>query len=317
MRRLLPVLAALFTLGGASTTLAQSVVTLASAQNSAGSLPIYVAELKGFFAAEGVKVETVDFKGGAPAVQALASGSVHFCICAGDHAVRLRSRGFPARIVAGLVEQHGYGLLALATSAVTDMASLKGKKVGITSSGSLTDNTVRFSLQQAGVNPDRDLILVSVGTGAPMKAALDSNGVDAGMFTTPDVQANLAVTGKYKVVKDYRDLAYPALDLIALEPWLQKNDKAARGFLRAIVKAQQLIQSDPAVAREGLKIMFPSFDDRLVELIVADVPSHLSRKGEVARAGFDNMIEMLGASEPELKTVPFGDVVSVAYLPIE
>ena len=83
------------------------------------------------------------------------------------------------------------------------------------------------------------------------------------------------------------------------------------------MKAQQLIQNDPAVAREGLKVMFPSFDDRLVELIVADVPMHLSRRGEVARVGFDNMIDMLGASEPELKTVPYADVVSTAYLPVE
>ena len=43
-----------------------------------------------------------------------------------------------------------------------------------------------------------------------MKAALDSHGVDAGMFTTPELQSNLAVVGKYEVVKHCRDLAYPA-----------------------------------------------------------------------------------------------------------
>ena len=44
---------------------------------------------------------------------------------------------------------------------------------------------------------------------------------------------------------------------------------------------------------------------------------HLSRRGEVARVGFDNMIDMRGASEPELKTVPCADVVATAYLPVQ
>ena len=44
---------------------------------------------------------------------------------------------------------------------------------------------------------------------------------------------------------------------------------------------------------------------------------HLSRQGEVARVGFDNMIDMRGASEPEHKTVPCADVVATAYLPVQ
>lgn len=315
MRRLVPALTALALLSGVSAASAQAVVKLGSAQNSVGSISIHVAEMKGFFAEAGVKVEILDFKGGGPAVQALAGGSTDFCICAGDHAVRLRMRGMPARIAAGLTEQHGYGLLALASSPLTDINSVKGKRLGITSPGSLTDNTVRFSLRKAGLNPDRDLVLASVGTGIPMKAAVDSGSIDAGMFTTPDVQANLAEAGKYKIVQDYRDLEYPALDLIAIETWLQKNEKTAKSFLAAVVKAQQLIQTDKAVVEQGIRKMFPRFDDKLVALLVEDVPKRLSRSGEVSEKGFNTMIEMLGASEPDMKKVPFSDIFSRAYLP--
>ncbi len=316
MRRLKAWVAVLLLIGGADrVSAADAVVRLASAQNSIGSLPLYVAELRGLYAAEGIKVETIDFKGGAPAVQALAGGSVDFCICAADHAVRLRSRGLPARIAIGLTERHGYGLLALTNSPLTDMASTKGRKLGITSPGSLTDNTIRYSLKQAGLNPDRDLVLASIGTGVPMKAALDSGEVDAGMFTTPDVQANLFETGKYKIVQDYRTLDYPALDLVALDGWLTKNDATAKAFLRAVAKAEQLLQTDPEAVREGLKKMFPKLDDKLVAVLMVDVPKLLSHQGEVGKAGYDKMIEMLGATEPELKGVPFTDVVTTAYLP--
>jgi protein-tyrosine phosphatase len=51
--------------------MAQTVIKLGAAQASVGSLPLLVAKTKGYFAAEGIVTETFDFKGGAPAVQAL------------------------------------------------------------------------------------------------------------------------------------------------------------------------------------------------------------------------------------------------------
>jgi NitT/TauT family transport system substrate-binding protein len=294
---------------------AQTTIKLGAAQASIGSLPIVVAQSRGFFAAEGVKIETFDFRGGAPAVQALASGSIAFCICAGDHAVRLRSRGLPAKIVAGLTERHGYALLALARSPVTNLAATRGKKLGITSPASLSDNSLRYALTRANINADRDVTLATVGTGLPMKAALDTGAIDAGMFTTPDVQANLAETGKYRIVYDFRTLDYTALDLIALEGWLRANDRTARAFLRAVVRAQNLIASDPAALRAGLREMFPNLGAPVVELLVKEIPVSLAKSGAVSEQGYRTMIAMLGAGEPELTKVPFADVVTRAYLP--
>ena len=297
------------------TALAQTTIKLGAAQTSVGTLPLLVAKTKGFFAAEGLVVETFDFKGGAPTVQALASGSVDVCICAGDHAVRLRARGLPAKIVAGLTERHGYALLALARSPVTNLASMKGRKLGITAPASLTDNSIRYSLKQLRLNPDRDLTLAGVGVGIAMKAAVDGGAVDAGMFTTPDVQAALAETGKYKVVHDYRTVNYTALDLIVLERWLARNDRAARGFLRAVIKAQNLIRNDPAALREALHVMYPQFGPAFLDQLVEDVPASLAVAGVVSEPGYRTMVAMLGANEPELLKILYAEVVTRAYLP--
>jgi NitT/TauT family transport system substrate-binding protein len=78
---------------------AETKLVFAAAQTSIGSLAIFLAKEKGFFKAEGIDADIVDFKGGGPAVQGLAGGGAQFCICAADHAVRLRSRGLPCRRV--------------------------------------------------------------------------------------------------------------------------------------------------------------------------------------------------------------------------
>ena len=78
---------------------AQTKVTGGIAAFNEALLPVYTAKEKGYFEAEGISLELVDFKGGGPAVQALAAGSIDICFCAADHVIRLRSRNQPALVL--------------------------------------------------------------------------------------------------------------------------------------------------------------------------------------------------------------------------
>ena len=299
---------------GNNVSYAQTLIKVGVAQSSVGTLPLLAAERNGYFAAEGIEVETYQFRGGAPTVQALASGSIDVCVCAGDHAVRLRSRGLPAKIIAGLTERHGYAMLALGTSEVSSLDDLSGKTLGITSPGSLTDNSARYVLSDRGINPDRDLTFASIGVGIPMKAALDTGSIDVGMFTTPDVQAVMA-GGNYKIVHDFRSWDYTALDLIALESFLSGNGELARGFLRGVIRAQNLLHEDADALENVLSEMYANFDSALIEQLVEEVPESLAKGGVVSEAGYDRMIMVLGAGEPELSEITYVDVVTRDYLP--
>jgi NitT/TauT family transport system substrate-binding protein len=294
---------------------AETKLVFAAAQTSIGSLAIFLAKEKGFFKAEGIDADIVDFKGGGPAVQGLAGGGAQFCICPADHPVRLQSHGLPARILTALTEFHGYGLVALADSPVTDIKSLKGQRVGITSPGSLSDNTLRFYVEQAGLNPSRDLEILGIGTGAAMGAAIDSKSVAAGMLTTPDVQAFLAKQGKYKLVHDFRGLRYAALDLLVMESWMKAHDAETRGVAKAVVKAQGLIKTDPAAVRAELHAMYPNFDDALLTEVATEAHHALSTDGRLDRDGYKTMQDMLLKADPTLKPVAYEDVVALDYLP--
>jgi NitT/TauT family transport system substrate-binding protein len=290
---------------------AQTVIRLGVAQSSIGTLPLLAADQNGFFAEEGIELDTYQFRGGAPTVQALASGSIDICVCAGDHAVRLSSRGLSAKIIAGLTERHGYAMLARGDSEVTGLEDFLGRTLGITSPGSLTDNSARFVLGDLGINPDRDLTFASIGVGIPMRAALDTGSIDVGLFTTPDVQAVMA-GGDYKIIYDFRDWDYTALDLIALDRFLSANGDAARSFLRAVIRAQNLLNEE---LRNVLSEMYTNFDAALIDQLVEEIPESLAQGGIVSTGGFDRMISVLGANEPELSEITYDDVVTREYLP--
>src|ERR1700744_3337577 len=140
--------------------------------------------------------------------------------------MRLASRGLGGAVLVALLDKHPYSLLAPIHPSATELKRRQSPPVGVTSTGSLTDNTLRFMIRKAGFNPDSDYEIIAAGTGGSMRAALDTGSVAAGMFTTPDVQAYMA-TGKYKFVADFRDLDYMAPDLVVLGSWLKEYDATA------------------------------------------------------------------------------------------
>ena len=237
---------------------AATALRIGSAQVSIASIPVVVAIEQKLFEAEGINAEIVDFDGGGPG-RAGAGRRRH-------RSLHLRRRscacGWRAAVSAARCWWRCSTSIHIrcsrrVNSPATDLASLRGKAVGITSPGSLTDNTLRFMIRKLGLNPDSDYEILAAGTGASMRAAIERGSVVAGMFTTPDVQAYMA-TGKYKFVADFRDLDYMALDLIAVGSWLKANDATAHAVARAIVKAEKLIQTDPKVVEAAVHDRFPT-----------------------------------------------------------
>jgi len=272
-----------------------------------GLLPIRVAMDQGLFKAEGVNVELINFRGGGPAVQAFAGGGVDFCICAADHVVRLVNRRFDARIIVGLDEHHSYALLGKTGAPYGDVKSLSGKRIGVTSPGSFTDNTVRWAITKAGLKPERDFQIISAGGGASMRAAIDSGQVDAGTVVSTEISDYLR-SGKFKIVTDWRTLQYPALVVIGRQKWVDANNAEAKGFVRAVARALRIVQADSAAVARSAKALYPTFSNDALADIAASAKARLSKDGSVAADGFEVMQEVVLLSDATLTRVKKADV---------
>lgn len=286
---------------------AQTVLKFGVAAVNEGLLPLRVANDQGFLKEAGITAEFIDFKGGGPTVQAFAGGSVDFCICAADHVLRLTNRGLDARIIVGLDEHHSYALLAKADSPYTDIKSLKGKKIGITSPGSLTDNTVRWTIKQAGLQAERDFQIIGTGGGAAMRAALETGQVDAATIVVTEVPSYLA-GGKYKIVTDWRPTRYASLVLIGRQRWADANPALAKGLVKATIRGAQIIQNDQAATIASVKKLYPTYTDAQVKEIAETAKERLSKDGSVSSQAFDTMQEIVMVSDATLKKVNKADV---------
>ena len=149
--------------------------------------------------------------------------------------------------------KHTYALLTRKDLPVKTFEDLKGQRVGITSSGSLTENLISLQAKRSGLDVKKDLELVGAGVGAAQKAALDTGRIAAGMFGAINA-LQLGEEG-YRIVFDWRAQTIPSLGLLARAKWLNDNQDVARGVALATLKAQRLLLDNREVAVAGL----PSF----------------------------------------------------------
>lgn len=294
--------------------LAQTKIIAGTASFNEALAPVYAAQEKGYFKEVGIEVEMPAFKGGGPAVQALVSGSIDMCLCAADHVVRLKARRQPAKILVGLDEFHSYALVAKASAPYADLKSLKGKRLGITAPGSLTDNTLRYSIAQAGLNPERDFEIIGTGGGAPMQAALDTGQIEAGLLITTDIVNMFQKPGAYKVVVDYRKLPYASFGSIVLDSWVASHPKQAKDFAKAVVRAMVDLNKDPAFAAAVIAKMYPSFTPELAAEVAKSAVSRMPEGGLVSAESVKNLNDIVIATDDTLKPVTLQEAFDASLL---
>lgn len=215
-------------------------------------LPLTIAEKNGYFKAEGLDVEILDFPGGAKALQALLGGSVDVVSGAYEHTISQQAKG---QSIEAIVLQGRYPGIVLAmpkdkAAAYKSPADLKGMKIGVTAPGSSTNMFVNILLAKAGLKPDA-VSIIGVGAGAGAVAIVKRGEIDAVSNLDP-VIAQLESDGTAVPVVDTRtekgvaDVyggAYAAGCIYAPSEFVQKNPRTAQAVVNAMVRALRFIQN--------------------------------------------------------------------------
>jgi ABC-type nitrate/sulfonate/bicarbonate transport system substrate-binding protein len=133
------------------------------------------------FEKEGLEAELTVYRGGGEAFEALAAGAADLVINLPSLVATGRQRGVKAKIVAtGGTANSGWHLIVPRQSPAKDVRELAGKKVGITSAGSLSDFLALWTIQEKQVQFTR----VPLGGGGLVPNLLSGN-VDAVVLYSP------------------------------------------------------------------------------------------------------------------------------------
>ena len=205
--------------------------------------PALIADKKGFFAAEGLKVELRSFGDGPVVQQALAAGELDIAYIGAPPVFQWFARGLNSRILAKV----NYGQAALITgrnSSITSLAGLRGKKVAGVARGSGMDLLLRGYVvkEAARLDPERDLDLVNMPVGN-MNAALERGLVDAA-FTWEPFVSDALLRGGSRLLLDVNQALprYPWYVVMAVPTTLAERPDDVVKVLRAHRKAIAFLQ---------------------------------------------------------------------------
>jgi len=266
------------------------------------SIAVAIALDQGLYKEAGIDAELITFKGGAPAVQALAGKAVDVCICSPEHVIRLTNRGLDAHVIVPLSNITSYVLFGPKGSPVDDIAQLKGRKIGITSPGSKTDGLVRLALERAGLDPDKDASIVGIGGSANNLAAIKAGHVDAGMVSGLEV---LLAEQQFTAVYDWRKSKTASLALIGLDSWAKANPELVRKFIQTTLKAAEIAAQDKTRRDDALLEFYPNIDPELIRGNSDRLVESVLTRARFTEAEFETLQSDTLALEPELKPISY------------
>lgn len=263
---------------------------------------------------DGLKAEKLCFDSGSDAVQALIGGSLDVFMGSTEHVISTRVQGLETKGYAGINNRAPYAMITAADSDIESVSDLKGKTVGVTSPGSLSDTELKIAADEAGVDYD-GLKVIGAGSGAPMAAAIKNGQIAAGMVSQPQ-SSELLASGDYRMVWE-PEFDYAAIIAVANSKWVGKHKDTMRSFLEGLHAAAVKAGEDDAWALENVKKeKFPVDDAVLADAVqsgLGSVPDGLV----VSESVYDNTTKLLVSTGglKESDVLPYDEVFDFSYLP--
>lgn len=134
------------------------------------TLPYVVANERGFFETEGLKVRMITFRGTNLMLTALLVGELD-CATILPFLTGAAARGLPVRILGAVTQSSSY--VVISRPETDSVKSLRGKKYGINSFGSSADYAAYAALSRSGLDPKKDVTILPIGGGSPECFAAD------------------------------------------------------------------------------------------------------------------------------------------------
>jgi NitT/TauT family transport system substrate-binding protein len=212
--------------------------------------PFVVAKEKGYFVAEGYDVTLIAVGGSNESAIQVAAGNAEVGAASpGEALVGIQSGKLDIRYFYGLYYSNIWSVAVLPDSPIKTLAGLKGMKLGVQSMGSAGTTFGRAFVQQAGLDPDKDVSFLPIGVGAQAVTSVRRKLVDAVVYWDAAL-AKFRFSGlDLREIPAPEDLhTLPDVGLLARNDTISKNPKMLTGVARAIAKGYDYSMANPQAA---------------------------------------------------------------------
>ena len=197
--------------------------------------PLWFAKETNLFEKRGLDVLLVGMGTGAVSLRALIAKDLEIASLSGSGLVQAALQGADTVILSAAI--NGFVFKVFGPPDMTSPAQLKGKKLGVSRYGATSDFAIRLALKKWGLNPDRDVNILQIGTTPDTVRAMQTKIIDAGVLS--GTASLVARKAGFRELGDLAELGlhYPMAPLGTTKSYLQKNEPLVKEFMLAYVEA--------------------------------------------------------------------------------
>jgi NitT/TauT family transport system substrate-binding protein len=207
--------------------------------------PFYVAQSKGYYAAEGLDV-TINHNDIRDALVQVGQGNLQFANASGDEILLARAQTIPVKMVFQTFQQFPIAIFSKQSQGISQPADLRGKTVGVPGRFGATYIGLKALLYAAQI-PEQDVHITEIGFTQAAAVREDKVAAAVGYFNNePLLLRNEGIGVDVIRVNDYITLI--SNGLVASEKLITEQPETVRKFTRATARGLQDTLDDPDTA---------------------------------------------------------------------
>ena len=286
---------------------AQEKVRVAISNFSASYISMHIAQKRGYYTEEGMTVEII-LMAGLTATRAIIGNSVEFGSASNPTAA---VQGAKLKILMVFNDKPPGGFMA--QPGFKSIGELRGKRVGGSTVGSLDYGWLKEVLPKFGLQLEKDVIFVPVGSTSSRYVALRAGSIDAASLSPPS--SLLAQAAGYPTLFQFADhLEDIQASIVATDERLARQGNLVRRFMRATVKGQRLYLAN---RQEGITAVmeFTRQKDRdLMSRVYDDHMKTIARDGTITERLERIVIERSKRFTGVTREIPPEEIFDFSYL---
>lgn len=257
---------------------------------------VWTAKEIGAFEKYGIEADLIYISSGPVVVQALLGGDLQGGIAATNAAIAAILRGAQLVAVATTANRPYHRLWVQRD--INRIEDLKGKTLGVTRFGSVTDNLTRILLRKHGL--DGAVNVRQMGGTLEVGAAFEHRQI-AGAVTS-NLRVNPAAGAKILMRLEEMGIQY-SMDFIVVDrDYYRRNQQTVEGMVRAYTEGVAAIHNQRARALKAIARNSRITDPKQIDVIYQDAVQYLERIPRVEPEAVSAVLESMGKKGIPLET---------------
>ena len=217
----------------------------------AASLATWVGTDTGIFNKHGLDVSLVYIGGGPRAMATTIANETQITQGAGTGSILAKLGGADTVMFATIIDTTPQSLVVIQD--IRGPQDLKGKKLGVTRFGALSDFGVRKYLEKVGLDADKDVTILQLGGLPEILAAIQSGAIHGGALSSPALTK--AKQLGFREIIDLGELGirYPGTSYMTTETYIKSHRPLVIQFLKGVIESTHYLSRNKEVAVRVLK----------------------------------------------------------------